>query len=156
MPPFTIPLLVLLLGLPVPASGECLRSASGSALAFYEKHQDFIFTGASSPPLSEALAKAGGENLAEQRRTGDSGLIDWNYWTDAQDGEQSRSANLAFAKVKGTQAQVHISYYFLFGPGDKQVLKRAVVRLSRTRQGCWLVEDVQRGQRSVMSYLEQK
>ncbi|MDC8771716.1 hypothetical protein [Roseateles albus] len=154
MPHFTIFLLLLFLGLPVAAVGECLRSPSSSALALYEKHQDFIFTGAPSPPLGEALANAVEANLAEQRRTGSSGFIDWNYWTDAQDGEQSRSAKVTFAKVKGAQAQVRISYYFLLGPGEKQMLKQAVVQLSRTHHGCWLVEDVLRGQRSVMSYLE--
>jgi hypothetical protein len=122
----------------------------------YANHQEFIFSDASSPPLSKALANAVNATLGQQRRTGESGPIDWDFWIDAQDGEQSRNAKVTSVAVKGGTAHVALVYEFFGAPVEKPQKKRAVVSLSRTSQGCWLVEDVRRGKKSVMSYLTSK
>jgi uncharacterized protein YcfL len=136
------------------AEDSCSATPKKAALDLYEKHQEFVFSEASSPPLSQALARAVNESLAEQRRTGDMGPIDWNYWTDAQDGEQSRSAKVVSITGKGASATVTLAYQFLPSPTEKPVPKRAVISVSRTSPGCWVVNDVRRGKRSVMSYLK--
>lgn len=144
---------VLLVGSTSFAGDLCVRSPGTAARALYEAHRDFIFSGAPSPPLSEAFAQAVRANLDEQRRTGDSGLIDWNYWTSAQDGEQSKTAKVVSVKANGREAQVMLEYRFYPSPHERHQAKRSTVKLSRTREGCWLVEDVQNGKRSVLSYL---
>ena len=146
-------LALLLFGSPVVAAEPCERTPSSAARALYEDHQEFILSGAPSPPLSETFARAVKSNLDEQTRTGDSGLIDWNYWTDAQDGEQSKNAEVAAVKVNGRQAQVTLKYKFYLSPTERPKTKRAIVKLSRTAKGCWLIEDLQNGSKSVMSYL---
>jgi hypothetical protein len=145
--------LLVLLGSNAFAGDLCVRSPSTAARALYEAHGDFIFSGASSPPLSQAFAQAVRANLDEQRRTGDSGLIDWNYWTSAQDGEQSKTAKVVSVKATGRQAQVILEYKFYPSPQEQHQSKRSTVKLSRTPDGCWLVEDLQNGKKSVMSYL---
>ena len=144
---------LLLLGSNAIASGMCVRSPSTAARVLYEAHVDFLFSGASSPPLSEAFAQAVQANLDKQSRTGDSGLIDWNYWTNAQDGEQSETATVVSVKTSARQAQVVLEYKFYPSPNKKHLAKRSTVKLSRTPEGCWLVEDVQNGKKSVMSHL---
>jgi hypothetical protein len=144
---------VLLLGSNAFAGDQCVRSPSTAARALYEAHADFIFSGSLSPPLSEALSQAVRENLDEQRRTGESGVIDWNYWTNAQDGEQSQTARVVSVKATGRIAHVLLEYKFYPSPNQKPEAKRSTVRLSRTAEGCWLVEDLQHGKKSVMSYL---
>jgi hypothetical protein len=123
-------------------------------LDLYESHKEFIFSEASSPPLSQALAQAVNENLAEQLRTGDLGSVDSNYWTDAQDGEQSMYAKIVSFVGSGARAKVTLAYKFLPSPTEKPLPKQAVISLSRTSKGCWVVEDVRRGNRSVMTYLK--
>jgi hypothetical protein len=145
--------LLLLLGSNAFAGDLCVRSPGAAALALYDEHRDFIFSGGSSPPLSETLAQAVRANLDEQRRTGDSGLIDWNYWTNAQDGEQSKTAKVVSVKATARQAQVILEYKFYPSPQELRQVKRSTIKLSRTREGCWLVEDIQNGKKSVMSYL---
>ncbi|HOY80140.1 MAG TPA: hypothetical protein PLN33_20170, partial [Hyphomonadaceae bacterium] len=144
---------LLLVGSNAFAGDLCVHSPSTAARALYESHGSFIFSGASSPPLSEAFAQAVRANLDDQKRTGDSGLIDWNYWTSAQDGEQSRTAKVVSVKATGRQAQVILEYRFYPSPHEKHQAKRSTVKLSRTPDGCWLVEDLQNGKKSVMSYL---
>jgi hypothetical protein len=122
-------------------------------LALYKNYQAFIFSDASSPPLSQELARAINASLAEQLRTGDVGSIDWNYWTDAQDGEQSRKAKIASAVVERERAQVKLAYLFFPSPDRKPLSKHALISLSRTSQGCWVIEDVLRGDRSILTYL---
>ena len=144
---------LLLLSTNAFAAELCVRSPSAAARTLYEVHSNFIFSGASSPPLSQAFAQAVQANLDEQRRAGDSGLIDWNYWTSAQDGEQSETAKVVSAKATGRRAQVILEYKFYPSHHEKHQVKRSTVTLSRTPDGCWLVDDLQNGNRSVMSYL---
>jgi hypothetical protein len=135
------------------ASEPCTQRPSTAARALYESHGDFIFSGAPSPPLDEAFALAVRRNLNEQRRSGDSGVIDWNYWTSAQDGEQSKTAKVVSVKVNALQAQVVLEYKFHPSPNEKPQSKRATVYLSSTPNRCWLVSDLKVGKRSAMSYL---
>jgi hypothetical protein len=147
-------LLLLLCGSRAIAGDICVRNLGSAALALYENHQDFIFSGGRSPPLSDALAAVVNANLDEQKRTGESGLIDWNYWADAQDGELASNAKVSSVIAHGRRAQVELAYKFYPLPGEKPRTKRAIIKLSRTSQGCWLIDDVQHGKRSVMSYLQ--
>ncbi len=116
-------------------------------------YQPNLETRAGPPVKLEAFAQAVRANLDEQKRTGDSGLIDWNYWTNAQDGEQSKTAKVVSVKATGRQAQVLLEYKFYPSPQEKPEAKRSTVKLSRNPDGCWLVEDLQNGTKSVMSYL---
>ena len=87
---------------------------------------------------------------------GESGLIDWNYWTNAQDGEQSKTAHIASVKVSGSRSQVVLEYKFYPSPGEPHELKRSTATLYQTSGGCWLVEDLQNGEKSVTSLLRSK
>jgi hypothetical protein len=123
-------------------------------LIFYEKYQDFLFSGISSPLLSQPLASSIAASLREQIKNRDTGPIDWNYWTDDQDGAQSPRARVTSVVTKGNHAEVMLAYQFYPSPTQEPVPKHSVIMLSRTMQGCWLVEDILHGKRSVTSYLQ--
>lgn len=132
---------------------SCFKTPSAAALNLYNEHQQFIFNGGSSPPLSANFAAIVNDNIQEEKRTGDAGAIDWDYWTDAQDGNPSPKASVASASVRGRSARVLLRYQFLPAPGMPPIAKTALVTVSRDSAGCWLVEDVARGKTSVRSLL---
>ena len=132
---------------------SCFKAPSAAALNLYNEHQQFIFEGGSSPPLSAKFAAIVNDNIQEEARTGDVGAIDWDYWTGAQDGKPSPNASVASVSVHGGSARVLLKYQFFPSPGMRSIAKTALVTVSRDVAGCWLVEDVARGKTSVRSLL---
>jgi len=134
---------------------DCDKIAPASAAtAFYAKHRDFVHSGAESPPLSKSLAKLVTANITQNLDAGDVGAIDWDFWTDAQDGEADRVAKVTSVQEERGRVIVRLSYRFLPSPTQKPVSKVTDIELVREPSGCWLVDDVLHNGQSARRLLE--
>ena len=131
----------------------CPADPGMSALVFYEVHQDFIHPGADSPPLTEELALAVRSNIKSALDKGEVGAIDWNFWTSAQDGNQSKTARVRRVSLSGSRAEVVLAYEFDLGGTSRPRELTASVRLVKAGGKCWLVADLVRGQQNVARLL---
>lgn len=123
------------------------------ATAFYATSREFIHDGVGSPPLSSSLAKLVKANFTQNLETGDVGAIDWNFWTDAQDGEAAPVAKVISVRDKRGRKLVRLSYKFFPAPAAKPVSKHSDIVLVQEPGGCWLVDDVRHNGRSVSRLL---
>ena len=143
----------VLLVLPLHAQ-PCALTPSEAALKLYKHHRDFVHNGATGQLFSVALSSVVNRSVRLAQQAGEVGPIDYDFWTDAQDGDASPEAEATLsAKSPGT-TYVLLSYWFRLGPNYRPVPKTAVVELSQAASGCWQVEDLHREQRSVRSILE--
>jgi hypothetical protein len=136
------------------AAPECAESPRAAAGLLYEQHASFVHTGAPNSLLSPRLATVVEANLTRIRERGEVGAIDWNYWTDAQDGEQSKTARMQVVKVSAARATVRLRYQFYLTTYANPEPKSALVSLTKSNLGCWQVDDVARGKTSVLLLLQ--
>lgn len=134
---------------------ECAKVApTSAATTFYAKHRDFVYSKTESPPLSKSLAKLVAANVTQNIDTGDVGAIDWDFWTDAQDGEADRVAKVTSEREEDGRVIVRLSYRLLPSPTQKPVPKVTDIVLVRELGGCWLVDDVLHNGQSVRQLLD--
>ena len=126
-----------------------------AAAAFYKQRYDFIHDGAGSPPLTESLRTLVVANIGQNLNEGDVGAVDWDFWTDAQDGTSSPDAKASLVKQQGVKAVVRLQYQFRLAPESLPRAKAADVYLVRAGSGCWLVDDLRRNGKSLSAILRQ-
>ena len=135
------------------AAQPCALTPSEASLKLYKHHRDFVHNGASGQLFSDALSSVVNSAVKYSQEEGEVGPIDYDFWTDAQDGDASPEAEATLrANARGT-TYVLLSYWFRLGPSYRPVPKTALVELTQTAGGCWQVEDLHREQRSLRSVL---
>jgi hypothetical protein len=135
------------------AAQPCALTPSEASLKLYKHHRDFVHNGANGELFSDTLSSVVNSAVRHAQQAGEVGPIDYDFWTDAQDGDASPDAKATLsANARGT-TYVLLSYWFRLGPSYRPEPKTALVELSQTTNGCWQVEDLHRQQRSVRSIL---
>lgn len=129
-------------------------SPSAASVALYKQHYDFIHAGYESAPLSVPLRKLVAANIEQNLKEGDVGAVDWDFWTDAQDGESSPEVKAVLVNRRGAKALVRLQYYFRSAPRSQPHAKLAEVHLLQSGTGCWLVDDLRRNGKSLSSILQ--
>ncbi len=86
---------------------------------------------------------------------GDSCRIDWDPWTDAQDGDIVGQPIIKLISENETDASVRVFLKFKFDPLKKPRSISAIVLLKRSnRESCWKVDDFETpSHRSLVEYL---
>ena len=130
-------------------------SPTDAARAFYQKHYGFIYEGAGSPPLSPQLRRLIAANIKQSIDAGEIGAIDWDFWTDAQDGQASHTAKAFLIRKHKSKAVVRLRYSFLLSPDAQPQPEITDVYLLRNASGCWLVDDLVHDTKSLRRLLEQ-
>lgn len=108
----------------------------------YRQDHAFIHNGAASPPLSPSLQRLVASNLNRNLEHGEVGPIDWDFWTNAQDGEASADVAAALVSARGRQALVRLTYQHRRGPGEAPADKATDVSLVKGASGCWLIDNL--------------
>lgn len=134
------------------AQGCTGASPVAVAIDLYTQRHDFIHAGAESPPLAESLRQLVAANVAQSLQTGEVGAIDWDFWTDAQDGASSPGARAVLVHQRGSRATVRLQYLFRLTPDAPPIAMTAEVKLVRSG-GCWLVDDLLRNGTSLRALL---
>lgn len=124
-----------------------------AAVALYKHHYDFIHDGAGSPPLSESLRALVAANIQQNLKAGDVGAVDWDFWTDAQDGTASPDAKGALVNRSGEKVIVRLQYQFRLAPESHPRAKVSDVHLVRAASGCWLIDDLRHNGKSLRAIL---
>jgi hypothetical protein len=135
------------------AAQPCALTPSEASLKLYKHHRDFVHNGANGQLFNHALSSVVNAAVKYSQDAGEVGPIDYDFWTDVQDGDASPEAEATLrANARGT-TYVLLSYWFRLGPSYQPVPKTALVELTQTTSGCWQVEDLHREQRSLRSVL---
>jgi hypothetical protein len=138
---------------PVSAASLCAQSESEAATMLYRKYRDFVFSGAPQPLFEAKLSGLVQATIKQTQERNDVGPIDWDFWTDAQDGEATSYMKIQSVQKKREDSVVEIRYAFLLSPTAVPTPKVAFVHLARNPSGCWQVIDLVRNNKSVRSIL---
>jgi hypothetical protein len=95
-----------------------------------------------------------GANITQNIEAGELGAIDWDFWTDAQEGEAAEFAEIKSVRDERRRNLVQISYQFYPSPAAKPVPKQSDLILVRDLDGCWLVDDIVHNGSSASRLLE--
>lgn len=128
-------------------------SPTDAARSLYQEHYAFIHEGAGSPPLSPSLQQLVAANIEQNLSAGETGAIDWDFWTDAQDGEAAHAATATLVHERKPKAVVRLHYSFVPSPTEKPRTKITDVQLVRSSSGCWLVDDLLHNKQSLRRLL---
>jgi len=148
---------LILLLLAVRALAEPLNCGSQSptevAVGLYQDHRNFIHSGSMQAPLSASLQSLVMANFSQNLQAGDVGAIDWDFWTDAQDGDVSQQVRASLVSRRRDAAIVRLRYHFVHLPESKPQAKFTDVHLQRSSTGCWLADDLVHNQISLSALL---
>jgi hypothetical protein len=132
----------------------CSDDSAAAALALYKQRYDFIHDGAGSPPLTASLQTLVAANIEQNLKAGDVGAVDWDFWTDAQDGFSSPDAKAALISQHGAKAKVQLQYEFRMAPDSPPQVKVTDIHLVLSGSKCWLVEDLRHNGKSLSRLLQ--
>jgi len=136
---------VLFVFLAKPANSECLGpSAIQAARSIFEDHRDFVFGSMVPDFLTPPLAAALEANLS-CRDLGESCAIDWDPWTDAQDGEIGGPVAYAVNHLDSKTARISVTFSFPgdLRPGERAERRTVVLQFQRdVSRKCWLLADL--------------
>lgn len=142
-----------LFGSQASAMSNCGLTAEHAAVMLYEKHRDFLFVPNPDAPLTDSFAKLVARNTQNQ---GEVGPIDWDFWTNAQDGDASPEAKAIRTERAGKSSTVVLQYTFTLDPSVRATPIQTRVLVEERSRDCWVVNDLVHQGKSARSLLQQR
>ncbi len=129
---------------PAALSGRLQPDPVLAAREFFTRHYDFYYE---DPARCEALLtprllRALKHHYDAFEQTRQTGPLDCDPWTNAQDGEISRPHGFTTLSAGGSEAVVRFDYTFALGPGNRSS-QSVMMKFQRPAPGSpWLLADL--------------
>jgi hypothetical protein len=143
MTEFLTPLLVFLL--PMACAAECLGpTPTDAAIAVFTRHREFVFDAPDATLLSPRLfAALGAEAACRKSSPGEVCTLDWDPWTDAQDGDITGDPEVVVMGRTASSSRVLVRFDFRLDEGAQPQRRSALLTFERAASGdCWLLADL--------------